>query len=95
MKELSERNSALLIMGLKTMGTMKEAYFYVEEELYVDEAEELYDFCEWVDENVGGCSSYNIEILFKAYKNPDNVELQEIVADLRTKIAEIRKSIEG
>lgn len=95
MKILSERNSALLIMGLKAMGTMAEAYFYVEEELYCDEAEELANFCEWVDEKVGGCSSHNIDMLFLAYKNPDNAELIHFVENLKTEIARIREMIKN
>ena len=90
MKELGIRNITLLSMGAKMMGTMREAYFYAEESLYIDEAEDIFDFCEWVDDNIGSCSEYNMEQLFQAFKNPDNEELQAFANNLKTEIARIR-----
>jgi len=86
MKKLSERNKTLLLTGGKQTGSMLEGYLYVEEQLDVDEANELEDFCEWVDINVGGCSQYNIDMLFQAFKNPKDASLQLEVLALRKQI---------
>ena len=42
--ELSNRNKELLLNGAKTIGTFTEGYYYIEESLYSDEANELYSF---------------------------------------------------
>ena len=49
MKKLGERNYTLLSMGARTMGDWEGAYSYVEEQMYVCEAREIYAFCEWLD----------------------------------------------
>lgn len=88
-KDLSERNIILLTMGAHIEGTFVKGYSYVEEKLYIDEAEDLYDFCEWIDNEVGGASEDNIKILYRCWKNPNDPVCQAFVAGLRTKIAEI------
>jgi len=90
MKKLSERNATLLLQGAKMEGLFKEGYRYVEEELYMDEAQELFAFCGWIDDNVGGASRFNIASLFQAFKHPNNVDLQKFVADLKRRIDEIK-----
>ena len=47
--ELSNRNKELLLNGAKTTGSFTEGYYYIEESLYGDEANELYSFCEWIE----------------------------------------------
>lgn len=91
MNDLNVRNITLLSMGNKNCGSMSEGYFYVEEELYCDEANELFDFCNWVDEKIGGCSKHNMKVLFKAFKNPDHKALQKVANDIRDRIAEIKQ----
>ena len=46
-------------------------------------------FCEWVDHNVGGCSKYNIDMLFDAFNNPKDIKLQKSVKQLKEKIKEL------
>jgi len=87
MRNLSERNVALLLMGAKTTGSMEEGYHMVVESLYIDEAVELYEFCQWVDKEVGGCSQYNIQRLWEAFKHPNDADLMIFVKDLKAKIA--------
>jgi hypothetical protein len=50
MKKLGERNYLLLGKGVGCTGNYIGAYFYAEEELYVDEANVIYDFCVWVED---------------------------------------------
>ena len=90
MKKLGIRNATLLLMGAKTTGTFDEAYSYVEEELYVDEADTIFDFCQYIDKKIGGAGKNNIEVLFEAFINPSNKEAEKIANDVRDKIAEIR-----
>lgn len=95
-KDLSEANARLLCFGAKQTGSFLEAYRYVEESLYIDEAPELYKFCEYLDNEVGGASMHNITlhpqlpvILYRAYKNPTDPTLMRFVADLKAEIQEI------
>jgi len=90
MKTLSERNVLLLTQGANVEGNYTNGYFYSEEQMYCDEADTLYDFCQWIDQVVGGASRYNIQKLFLAYMNPDDDELNTFVENLRNKIAEIK-----
>lgn len=70
MKTLSERNKLLLLQGAKTCGSFTEGYHYVVEDLYVDEADEIYKFCEYIDNQIGGAGRANIDTLFLAFKKP-------------------------
>jgi hypothetical protein len=92
-KDLSESNARLLCFGAKQTGSFLEAYRYVEESLYIDEAPELYKFCEFLDNEVGGASIHNIFILFRAYKNPNDPTLKRFVDNLKAQIQEIKDMI--
>lgn len=81
----------LLLLGAKTTGSFVEGYYYAEEDLYVDEAEELYAFCKWIDKEIGGASKFNIDTLWLAFKNPTDKGL----ADEANKIAEQIKRIKS
>lgn len=87
MKKLNERTKALLMQGIGA--NMVESFEFCQESLYVNEAREIYEFCKWVDENVGGCSRYNIDRLFEAWKKPTEENMQ-FVEELRLKIKQIR-----
>lgn len=86
MKTLSIRSKTLLLNGAKICGNFTDGFGVVEESLYSNEAVELREFCEWVDKNVGGAGSVNIDTLFKAFKNPTDKELQLFVKELSDKI---------
>lgn len=92
-KDLSERNIILLTMGAHTTGSFVEGYSYVEEKLYIDEAADLHKFCEWIDNEVGGASEYNIKELYRCWKNPEDLICQRFVAGLKAKIAEINDMV--
>lgn len=53
MHELGERNYALIVQGIKNAGTYdpNKIFFYFEEQLYVNEADQIWDFLEWVNED--------------------------------------------
>jgi len=70
-KELSNRNKSLLLDGAKTTGSFTEGYYYIEESLYVDEADELHTFCMWIDNQIGGAGPANIETLWLGFKYPE------------------------
>lgn len=89
-KDISEANARLLCFGAKQTGSFLGAYCYVEESLYINEAEELYKFCEFIDNEVGGASMNNIVILFRAYKNPTDPTLKNFVEGLKADIKEIK-----
>ena len=71
-KYLSSRNKDLLLMGAKTTGSFLEGYCYIEESLYINEADELYAFCEWIDNEIGGAGPINIDMLWLGFKYPES-----------------------
>lgn len=70
-------------------GSMEENYWYCEEEMYVKDAEGVLDFCKWIDRTIGGCSRYNIDMLFKAYDNPFDAKAAEAAHELKLRIIEL------
>lgn len=90
MKKLPSYAKSLLIQGSSITGNFTEGYYFVEEQLRIKDAEELFDFCQWIDRHIGGASSYNIDMLFSAYKNPTNQELQNQAKELSDRIKQIR-----
>lgn len=89
MKILSDRIIALLFPF--SMNTMEERYNHCVENLYVNETQEIYEFCKWIDKNIGGCSKHNIKMLFRAFKNPNDKIAQTEARLLKEKITKIKK----
>ena len=71
-KYLSSRNKDLLLMGAKTTGSFLEGFDYVNESLYVDESDELYAFCKYIDDEIGGAGPINIDMLYLGFKYPES-----------------------
>lgn len=90
MKVLPVYAKTLLLKGASITGSFTEAYFFVEESLKINHADELRSFCNWIDEEIGGAASGNIDMLFKAYKNPDDMEAVREAYELAKKIFAIK-----
>jgi hypothetical protein len=90
-KDLSERNAILLCDGAHSTGSFVDGYYYKEERFYINEAVELFAFCKWIDNEVGGASEHNIKILYRCWKHPEDPTCQKFVAGLKAKIAEINE----
>ncbi len=69
-QNLSDRNKTLLLEGAKTTGSFTEGYYYIEESLYIDEADKLHTFCMWIDNQIGGAGPINIQDLWYAFNHP-------------------------
>ena len=81
----------LLLQGASTTGTFTEGYFFIEENLQIKHATpSLFEFCKWIDKNIGGASSYNIDMLYSAYKNPNDIELNKQANKLASNIRRIK-----
>ena len=90
MRQLPNYAKSLLLQGASTTGTFTEGYFFVEESLQINHANKLFEFCKWIDKNIGGASAYNIDMLFSAFTNPTNQELQKQANELAAKIRFIK-----
>lgn len=90
MAKLPTYAKTLLLQGASTLGTFHEGYFFIEERLKMKDANEMYAFCKWIDKNIGGAASGNIDMLFDAFKNPNNAELQKQANELAAKIRYIK-----
>jgi hypothetical protein len=90
MKKLPDYAKSLLIHGSGITGNFTEGYYFVEEELRIKDAKDLFDFCQWVDQHIGGASLHNIDMLFSAYIDPTNQELQNGARALSDRIKRLR-----
>ena len=50
-KSISQRTADLISKGVRAVGDFRQAYFYIEEQLYSSEAESVEKFCDWLEEN--------------------------------------------
>ena len=73
-------------MGASTTGKFTDGYYFVEERIKSNHANELFAFCKWIDAYIGGASRGNIDMLFAAYKNPTNIELAYRAAQVAEQI---------
>ena len=90
MKKLTKRTKELIGRGAKMEGNFIDGYNYIEEELYCDEAEEIYEFCNYIDNEIGGAGRANYDILWKAFNNPDDEKAIAAAMEVKAKIAEIK-----
>ena len=86
---LSEKNKSLLLMGAKTTGSFVDGYYYIEENLYIDEANALYDFCEYIDNKIGGAGPINIQDLWYAFNHPQEQFSKNVAKYLKEKMDKI------
>lgn len=82
MKKLPIYAKTLLLQGSSTLGNFTDGYFFIEENLQSKHAKGLFEFCKWIDKNIGGASLYNIDMLFSAYKNPEDEYLTKQASNL-------------
>jgi hypothetical protein len=70
MKRLGDRNFTLISRGAKTLGTLdpKEIFCCFEEDLYIDEIQEIYDFLAWCHETGHTIGWGNYEEVFQKFK---------------------------
>lgn len=72
MRKLGARNYALIVQGVKGLGTYdpKQIFCFFEEQLYLGESEEIFDFLAWVNEfpEMRSFGHGNYEERFKEFK---------------------------
>ena len=69
MKKLGQTNYLLISQGVNMAGTYNpnEIFFYFEESLYINEAQTIFNFLEWVHKNGKFFGSGNYEAVFKEF----------------------------
>jgi hypothetical protein len=90
MRSLPVYAKSLLLQGANVTGSFTEGYYFVEEQLKIKDSDKLLKFCKWIDENIGGASRTNIEILFLAFNNPKNAHAAEEAQKIAGKIRYIK-----
>ena len=76
-------------MGAKTTGSFLEGFNYVNESLYVDESDELYAFCEYIENEIGGAGPINIDMLWLGFKYPESEYFSNECAKIKKDMEEI------
>lgn len=67
---LSERTVTLIAKGLQVCGNhARDAYAYICENLYADEAKDVRDFLDYIEENDLSFGRFNYEELWSEFKN--------------------------
>ena len=89
-KQLSSRNVDLILSGGNVTGTFTEGYYYNEERMYVDEADTIFEFCKWIDDEVGGCGPINIQELWSSFNNPNTEKSKETISHWKKRFAQLR-----
>jgi len=71
MKELGERNYTLITPCIRAEGTFdpNELFFMFEEQLYMDEADTIWDFLEWCHRENKSAENTDVYELFKEFIN--------------------------
>lgn len=71
MKKLGARNYSILTIGIKATGSYVDGYYMVEEQLYTKEADTIFKFLTWVenDKDNRGFGWGNYEDRFKQFLN--------------------------
>jgi len=69
MKELGRTNYVLIVQAVKCQGTFdpQEIFFMFEEQLYIHEADTVWDFLEWCHENDKAFGHGNYEEVFQEF----------------------------
>ena len=67
-KPLSEYNVELILDGGRNTGSFYEGLRF--DKVFLDDYDEIAQFCNWLDKEVGGCGPINIQDLWHAYKVP-------------------------
>jgi len=87
---LSPRTKDLLLMGAKTTGSFLEGYDYIYENLYVNESDSLYEFCKYIENEIGGAGPVNIQDLWYAFNHPQDKDAQSIAKHIKKMMDEIK-----
>ena len=77
-KTLSEMTKHLILVGANTSGSFTEGYEYNFERFPIGESEEAHEFCKWIDSEIGGAGSANIDIFYGYWKYRDQLSVNEI-----------------
>lgn len=91
MSQLTQRQKSMILDGARTYGNFTQGLQPFEEYLTPFEAEFLRGFCVWIDQKIGGGGWSNIDLLFDAYSNPENKEMQKEAKSIKNKIESIKK----
>ena len=67
---LCEARVSQLLNGMKMTGSAVDAANMFQESFYINEAPLLFDFCKWIDNEIGGCGPINIQDLWYAFNHP-------------------------
>ena len=69
MKKLGQTNYLLISQGVNAVGTYdpNEIFFFFEESLYINQADTIFKFLEWVHKNGKFFGSGNYEVVFKEF----------------------------
>lgn len=73
---LSERNELLISKALRTVGLndVEDTYAYIVEDLYCDEAKDIYNFLKWLKDNDRPFGRSNSQLRWREYQNSKRIQ---------------------
>ena len=87
MTKLSKKNQDLIRLGVSTCGLCEDAYYYIEENLFISQANSIHKFILWLEKKVGGVGKKNIDQLWYCYKHPNCEKSQKKLKEIQNRIA--------
>ena len=90
MPRLSNRTKTMLVHGAVRTGSYKEAVVFMMTQIYADEYSEAKKFAKFIDEEVGGASTENIDRLYEAFLDPYNEDNKYYIKALKEHIQKIK-----
>jgi hypothetical protein len=83
MEKLGERNCYIISHALKSQGyNFGNAYLYIVEDLYCEEAKEIRDFMKYICDHYMPVTEHTMEEMFQIYKEKDDKDYDDEIDKL-------------
>ncbi|QDP50115.1 MAG: hypothetical protein Unbinned4311contig1001_5 [Prokaryotic dsDNA virus sp.] len=90
--KLGDRNYTLLATGAKTTGDYVEGFYMVEEQMYIDEADHVLEYCKWLKDNDKGMGWGNYEERFAEFLKSSESVSDKIDREVEEDLAKMKKA---
>jgi len=90
-KPLSEYNVELILDGGRNTGSFYEGLRF--DKVFLDDYDELAQFCNWLDKEIGGCGPINIQELWSAFWNQSDEQSWRIINYWKSKFEALELSL--
>ena len=83
--KLSERYAEIILDGGRNTGSFYEGLRF--DKIMLDDYDELSQFCNWLDKEIGGCGPINIQPLWTSFNNPNSLFAKQTIKYWKEKLS--------